>query len=109
MASRTRGCGRTLVCCISLLVTAWVQAVVGARSAACAVCHPMIYESFRRTPMAASSGEAGRAAPVETFTRASFTHSPSGFRYQVTWSGGRYWVEFEKTRDANVRGHKPLA
>jgi len=51
-----------------------------AGSAACAACHRAIYETYERTPMATTSGEAGRAS-AESFERASFTHSASGFRY----------------------------
>lgn len=82
---------------------------VAAGSAACAACHPAIYESYRRTAMAASSGEAGHGQPAEAFGQSSFTHTQSGFRYRVSRSGGAYWVEFDKIGDASLHGKKPLA
>ena len=59
--------------------------------------------------MAASSGEAGRAAPAESFARAAFTHAASGFRYRVAHRGGAYSMEFEKTGDGSLHGRKALA
>jgi len=41
-------------------------APAAADRADCAPCHRAIYDSYRRTPRAASSGEAGRAAPSES-------------------------------------------
>ena len=58
--------------------------------------------------MAASSGEAGRASPVESLEHATFTHAASGFRYAVTRSGSGYALEFEKA-GSELRGKKTLA
>src|SRR5260370_3928868 len=80
----------------------------GAESAACSPCHRAIYDSYQRTPMATSSGEAGRAAPPEAFGRAAFTHAASGFRYRVSRNRGSLWMEFEKTSGASLRGRKQL-
>lgn len=95
--------------CLLVAFGLWAPVAAGADSAACAACHRAIYDSFRRTPMAATSGEAGRAAPAESFARAAFTHVPSGFRYRVTRSGGGYWMDFEKAADGSRHGRKPLA
>jgi len=80
-----------------------------ANSAECAACHRAIYDSYRRTPMAVSSGEAGRGVPVESFARAAFTHTASGFRYRVSKTGGAYAMEFEKAADGSLRGKKALS
>ncbi len=95
---------RLLVAAIAL----WVRAAAGAESAACAPCHRAIYDSYQHTPMAASSGEAGRATPAEAFGRAAFTHVASGFRYRVSRNRGNLWMEFEKTADPSLRGKKQL-
>jgi len=75
----------------------WIALRARADSAACAPCHREIYESYRRTAMALTSG-------AVTNTRASdaFTHTASGFSYRVR----RDWLEFSK--DA-VQGRKRLA
>ncbi len=80
-----------------------------ADSAACASCHRAIYESYRRTPMAATSGQAGKGVPAESFASAAFTHATSGFRYRVSRNGGGYWMDFEKAADGSLHGRKPLA
>ncbi len=76
---------------------------------ACAACHRAIYDGFQKTPMSATSGAAGSAAPAESLAGAAFTAAASGFRYQVTRSGGGYSMEFEKIADGGVRGKKALA
>ena len=73
-------------------------------SATCADCHRAIYESYRRTPMAMTSGQADRAQPPESFDRAAFAHD--GFRYRVTRD---YSVEFAKSTGGDLHGRKPLA
>ena len=79
-----------------------------AGSAACARCHSEIYRSYLQTPMAVSAGTPGNGTP-ETFDRASFTHSASGFRYRVRREGKRYLLEFERTGgEMPVRGKVPL-
>ena len=93
---------------LALAIGAWATVAVAADSSACAACHSAIYNSYRRTPMSASSGEAG-PAQMERFERASFVHTASGFRYRVGRSSGRYFIEFEKTSDASLHGKKALA
>ena len=83
-------------------------AAPAADSAACAACHRAIYESYQRTPMAATSGQAGKGVPAESFANAAFTHAASGFRYRVSRSGGGYWMDFEKAADGSLHGRKPL-
>ena len=52
--------------------------------------------------MARSSGAPGRDELIESFARASFTHSASGFQYRVT----AYSVEFDKS--GALHGRKQL-
>jgi hypothetical protein len=85
------------------------QVAAGADSTACAACHRAIYDSYQRTPMATTSGQAGRAIPAESLARAVFTHSASGFRYRVSQSAGGYSMEFEKTAGGSLHGKKALA
>jgi hypothetical protein len=56
---------------------------------------------FNKTTMAATSGQAGRGVPAESFANSSFTHAASGFRYRVSLSGGAYWMGFEKAADGS--------
>src|SRR5262245_29753027 len=79
-------------------------AAADAGSAACTPCHARIAEMYRRTPMAASSGEAGHGEPSATFI-----HTSSGYRYRIGRDAGTYWLEFEKIGDTAIRGKKPLA
>src|SRR5579863_9206739 len=89
------------------LISLSIPAAPAADSAACAACHRAIYESYRRTPMALSSGAVSGAIPSESFAHASFTHIATGFRYRIRQSGG-YWLDFEKT-DGALHATKPLA
>jgi Flp pilus assembly protein TadD len=64
-------------------------------SSACAPCHREIYERYRATPMALTSG-------VPAPSRGSFPHAATGFQYRVAgnrleWSNGQ------------IRGSRPLA
>jgi hypothetical protein len=86
-----------------------VSLAPAADSSACATCHRAIYDSFQQTPMAATSGQAGRGIPAESLANSSFTHAASGFRYRVSRGGGAYWMEFEKAADGSIHGRKPLA
>jgi len=90
-----------------LLAAICAPLAYSAGSAACAECHRDIFESYRRTPMALSSGEAGRDA-VETFGKASFTHAASGFHYRVSQAGGSFQLEFARKGDAALGGKKLL-
>jgi len=79
-----------------------------ADSAACAQCHREIYESYRRTPMAASSGPIGGGLIRETFDNAAFTHSAIGFRYRILRTGAGLFVDFQKV-DGTLHGRKLLS
>jgi len=76
-------------------------------SAACAECHRTIYDTYRSTPMAASSGATGSGFVREKFNSATFTHEPTGFRYRVYQSRGGTFLEFMK-EDGTLRGVKAL-
>jgi len=58
--------------------------------------------------MAASSGQTDAGTAVETFTRSTFTHAASGFRYEV-WKDRRGLLRFSFTSvSGSLRGTKPL-
>jgi predicted CXXCH cytochrome family protein len=82
-------------------------ASASAGSAACAACHRAIYESYKATPMAASSGTAGSGLIQEKFDHAAFDNAPTGFRYRIYRNRGAYFVEFMKP-DGTLRGVKAL-
>jgi hypothetical protein len=75
-----------------------------AGSRACARCHREIYESYRTTPMATSSGVATGGAMRD----GAFTHAASGFRYRVNARGGGLSFEFSRG-DGPLRGQKTLS
>src|ERR1700689_1596148 len=52
-------------------------------SKACAACHPAIYRSFMRTPMANASGRVGTGEMLERFERTEFRDSKGAFAYRV--------------------------
>ena len=76
-------------------------------SPACAPCHQAIYDSYRRTPMANSSGAVGEGLIRENYERAVFEHSRTGFRYSVVPSRGRVMLEFARL-DGTLKGAKEL-
>jgi len=84
-----------------LLLLAWPAR--SAPSTACAVCHREIYERYRNTPMALTSGIPAR----EDFTRASFTHASSGYQYRIFRTAEGLSFEFNKPAAA-VRGTREL-
>jgi len=94
-----------------VLTIAWVTSLPGilaaAGSAACADCHRSIYESYRYTPMAASSGPTGSGQFREKFNNASFDHTPTGFHYRVYQNRSKTFVEFMNA-DGALRGVKSL-
>jgi len=85
-----------------------VPAAEGAGSRACAPCHQSIYDTYLRTPMAASAGKVGGGLMEEKFNRATFTHDPTGFRYRVSRNRQEYVFEFEKTQAGTLRGKRTL-
>jgi len=78
-------------------------------SQACAACHPDIYRSFTRTPMAHSSGRAGTEEPKEHFDRAVFRDSSGAFSYRVGQEAGTYFFEFQQEGAKEpIRGRRRL-
>ena len=77
-------------------------------SAVCGTCHARIYNQYRATPMARSARELDPKNPPESFTRASFDHAGSSYRYQVAIARNQYSVSFESAR-TGIHFTKPLA
>jgi hypothetical protein len=71
--------------CLSPCFAAREAGYVG--SEACARCHKQIYEKYRITAMARSSGRTVQGPKIEMFVRPTFTHAASGYRYDVANSG----------------------
>ena len=85
---------------ISALVL-WYATAAGAApewvgSQACAGCHAAIFQRYSQTPMATSSGLAGRSADAEKFDRASFSGSHAPYDYSVRREGGGYFLDVRK-------------
>ena len=76
-------------------------------SSECAPCHRTIYDSYRQTPMANSSGAAGGGIIREKYDRAVFDHAPTGFRYRVGQKPGAIVLEFARI-DGTLKGTKDL-
>jgi predicted CXXCH cytochrome family protein len=77
-------------------------------SKACAGCHAPIFESFSKTPMAASSGRVTGSA-LEKFERASFTDRAANFSYRVSRDGAGLVLDFEgKAGAAPIRERRRL-
>jgi predicted CXXCH cytochrome family protein len=76
-------------------------------SPACAPCHQAIYDRYRLTPMANSSGAAGEGPLRESYEHAAFEHARSGFRYAASARRGTPWLEFAKL-DGTVKGVREL-
>jgi cytochrome c-type biogenesis protein CcmH/NrfG len=90
---------------LALVLTGWSYA--SGASAVCASCHRKIYDAYRATPMARSARKLDPAAVPEQFGRASFTHAPSGFHYDVSLQQRGYVLGFGKT--GGPSGSKVLA
>ena len=60
-------------------------------NAVCAPCHQVIYQRFRRTPMANASGDAKSA-----YFPGHFDHAASGVHYRVDEEGGRVMLSFAR-------------
>jgi len=99
---RRAPCFAALAVCLPFL-----SAATGAGSQACAECHRAIYDTYSQTPMATSSGTAGRAPIRESFDRAAFTHAPTGFRYRVYPDRNALAFEFT-SKDGALHGNKSL-
>jgi tetratricopeptide (TPR) repeat protein len=70
---------------------------------ACARCHPSIYESYARTPMAHASGPA-----TENLIPADFVHRNSGVHYRIYSEGSVVWLSFERPGDPAATGKRQL-
>jgi hypothetical protein len=94
-----------------LLILAASAAVSSAEtgSAACAACHPAIYKSYMRTPMATSSGRVGAGGFQETFERGEFSHALSGVSYRVYRDGNHPLFSFDfSAAGTRIHGTRPL-
>lgn len=70
---------------------------------ACQKCHPVIYESYRKTAMAQASGPAqGSLIPGD------FIHAPSHVHYKVYEEGGHTWLSFDREGPDAVHGKREL-
>jgi len=72
-----------------------------AASSDCAPCHREIYDRYRQTPMANSSGSAGSGLIHESYDHAAFDHAPTGFHYRLSAKPGAILLEFA-TRDGSM-------
>jgi predicted CXXCH cytochrome family protein len=101
-------------CFFTILVLCWLPKRVQARpegdvhdpNAACAPCHREIYERYRTTPMANSSG-----AAAEGFLPADFVHAASGIHYRVTEEARNVWLSYEResvSSDKALNGRQEL-
>jgi predicted CXXCH cytochrome family protein len=99
---------RLLPVAMLLVVGAPGTCQTGTGSAVCASCHSEIARSYQTTPMARSARTLDPSAVPERLDRASFLHSPSGFRYRVSLTNSAYSLEFSKTT-AGVNASKPLS
>ena len=76
---------------------------------ACASCHPAIYRSFLKTPMANGSGRVGTGPPLERFDHNEFRDSSGAFTYRVGQESGKYFFEFERHQgEKQIQGRRPL-
>lgn len=85
---------------IWIFVAAFSAAGGETGSEACAVCHREIYDSYRATSMAQSSG-----AVKGIEDEGSFVHKLSGVRYQVYRRDKAVWFGFEKS---GIQGRRRL-
>jgi hypothetical protein len=75
------------------------SAFVGSR--ACQACHPSIYATYMRTPMALSSGTVGDGRRPELFNKSAFEHQPSGYQYRVRQGKESYELQWRKASDTD--------
>jgi len=92
-----------------LLILAAATASAETGSAACAACHPAIYKSYMRTPMAMSSGLVGVGGFQEKFERGEFSHALSGVSYRVYRDGNQPLFSFDfSASGTRIHGTRPL-
>jgi hypothetical protein len=105
MAQSPTGSIRLLI--LAAVTCAAASAETG--SAACAACHPAIYKSYMRTPMAMSSGRVGAGAFQEKFERGEFSHALSGVSYHVYRDGNQPLFSFDfSAAGTRIHGTRPL-
>ena len=94
-----------------LILAAVTRAVASAETAseACAACHPVIYKSYMRTPMATSSGRVGGGGFQEKFERGEFSHALSGVTYRVYRDRSHPHFSFDfSAAGTRIHGTRPL-
>jgi hypothetical protein len=94
-----------------LLILAVTCAAASAEtgSAACAACHPAIYKSYMRTPMAMSSGRVSAGVFQEKFERGEFSHALSGVSYRVYRDANQPLFSFDfSAAGTRIHGTRPL-
>jgi hypothetical protein len=92
-----------------LMILAAAAASAETGSAACAACHPAIYKSYTRTPMAMSSGRVGAGGFQEKFGRGEFSHALSGVSYRVYRDGNQPLFSFDfAASGTRIHGTRPL-
>lgn len=97
-----------------LVFAAWLQAAASPSggiaaasevgSKACAGCHPAIYDSYRVTGMARSTGAVGTDLLKESFAGGELEHAALGVKFQV---GEDYTLRFSR-ESKGVRGERPM-
>jgi Tfp pilus assembly protein PilF len=92
-----------------LVITFCAAGAEFAGNQACAPCHPDIYRSFMRTPMANGSGRVGTGEMKEGFTHTEFRDSRGAFSYRVAQEAGKYFFEFLEHRNKQpIQGRRKL-
>ncbi len=76
---------RLRLACAALLASA--AGLPAAPSAACAGCHQSLYDSYRRTPMASSSGPVEGALPAGDFTHRATRYRVEGSTLHIGGAG----------------------
>lgn len=71
--------------------------------AACSKCHASIYNSYKQTPMAHSSGLA-----KDNLIPADFTHARSGVHYRIYTDSDRAWLSFDRDGENPLHGKREL-
>jgi cytochrome c-type biogenesis protein CcmH/NrfG len=90
---------------VLLAVTAYAQPAAGTGSKVCAECHATIYNEYRNTPMARSSGAAGSGTFQENVEHGNFFSPRGSVRYQVSKTSAGLEFDF---RQGDVEGRRRL-
>jgi len=89
---------RTLIFLVSIDPIAFNSVHAETGSEVCATCHREIYEAYRKTGMARSSG-----AVTGIEIEGSFAHKPSGVGYRVYRQDGAAWFSFNVSAVQGIR------